>query len=79
MVVFLALTVWVIYLRYLLARKTIESQVEVDKYRLQLEMAPENRRVVLLPPGKTVAASAPKLVDLGEEPQAESRLDGKET
>lgn len=78
-VVFLALIVWVIYLRYLLARKTIESQVEVDKYRLQLEMAPENRRVVLLPPGKTVAASAPKLVDLGEEPQAESRLDGKET
>jgi len=31
------LFIWVIYLRYLLARKTIESQVEIDKFRLQLE------------------------------------------
>ena len=29
--------VWVLYLRYLLAKKTIESQTEVDRYRLQLE------------------------------------------
>ncbi|MDM8549773.1 hypothetical protein QUF72_06840 [Desulfobacterales bacterium HSG2] len=29
--------VWVIFLRYLLAKKTIESQVEVDKYRMKLE------------------------------------------
>lgn len=27
---------WVVYLRYLLAVKTIDSQVELDKYRLQL-------------------------------------------
>jgi len=77
--VFLALIVWVIYLRYLLARKTIESQVEVDKYRLQLEMAPENRRMALLPPGKTEATNAPRLVDLGKETNAQGRLDGKET
>jgi hypothetical protein len=32
-----ALVAWIVYLRYLLARKTIESRVEVDKYRLQLE------------------------------------------
>lgn len=29
--------VWVIYLRYLLAKKHIESRVELDKYRLRLE------------------------------------------
>jgi len=36
-VLFLGLVIWVIYLRYLLAKKTIESRVEVEKYRLQLE------------------------------------------
>ena len=35
--VFLAVGVWIIYLRYLLAKKAIESRMEVDKYRLQLE------------------------------------------
>ena len=35
--VFLALVAWIIYLRYLLAKKSIDSQVEVDKYRLLLE------------------------------------------
>ncbi len=39
---FFGLVVWVIYLRYLLAKKTIESQVEVDKYRLQLELNTNN-------------------------------------
>ena len=44
------LVAWVVYLRYLLARKTIESRVEVEKYRLQFEYQnrPENRG--LLPP-----------------------------
>jgi hypothetical protein len=39
-----ALVVWVIYLRYLLARKSIESQAELDRYRLQLGMGdhPDN-------------------------------------
>ncbi len=36
LVVFGAFT-WIIYLRYLLAKKTIDSQTEVDKYRMQLE------------------------------------------
>lgn len=31
---------WVIYLRYLLAVKTIDSQVELDKYRMQLGLDP---------------------------------------
>ncbi len=37
-VVFIGMAVWIIYLRYLLAKKSIESQTEVNKYRLQLEM-----------------------------------------
>ena len=28
---------WIIYLKYLLAKKSIDSQTEIDKYRLQLE------------------------------------------
>ena len=38
------LVVWIVYLRYLLARKTIESRVEVDKFRIQLEYghSPDN-------------------------------------
>ncbi len=37
--IFLAVVVWVIYLRYRLAVKTIESRTEIEKERLQLEMA----------------------------------------
>lgn len=33
----LCVFVWVIYLRYLLAKRHIDSQVELDKYRLRLE------------------------------------------
>jgi hypothetical protein len=32
----LGLLIWVIYLRYLLARKSIESRAEVEKHRLEL-------------------------------------------
>ena len=35
--VFLGFAVWVVYLKYLLAKKAIESHAEIDKYRLQLE------------------------------------------
>jgi hypothetical protein len=35
--VFVGSGLWIIYLRYLLAKKSIESQKEVEKYRLQLE------------------------------------------
>jgi len=36
-VVMVLLLTWLVYLRYLLAKKTIESNIEIDKYRLQLE------------------------------------------
>ena len=41
--VFLGFAIWVIYLRYLLAKKAIESHAEIDKYRLQLEFDHGNR------------------------------------
>jgi len=78
-VVILAMVVWIIYLRYLLARKTIESQVEVDKFRLQLEMAPENRKMILLPPGNAPASSSPPLVEFEKDPEDKNRADGKQT
>ena len=34
---FLGTVLWIIYLRFLLAKKAIDSQVEIDKYRLRLE------------------------------------------
>ncbi|MGD9189519.1 MAG: hypothetical protein PVI89_14960 [Desulfobacteraceae bacterium] len=36
--IFLGLVIWIIFLRYLLARRAIEAQAEVEKYRLQLEL-----------------------------------------
>lgn len=36
--VFLGFVAWIIFLRYLLARKAIETQADVEKYRLQLEL-----------------------------------------
>ena len=35
--IFVGIVVWIIYLRFLLAKKSMESQVELDKFRLQLE------------------------------------------
>jgi small-conductance mechanosensitive channel len=37
--IFLGLVVWVIYLRYRLAVKSIESRTEIEKQRIQLEIA----------------------------------------
>lgn len=34
--IILGIMLWIIYLRYLLAKKTIDSQTEVEKFRLQL-------------------------------------------
>lgn len=42
-IVFFGLIIWTIYLRYLLAKKTIDNQVEIDKYRLQLEFGQNNK------------------------------------
>lgn len=36
-VVFLGLTIWIIYLRFLLAKKSLETQADLERYRLELE------------------------------------------
>jgi hypothetical protein len=40
---FLGLIIWIIYLKYLLAKKAIDSHAEIDKYRLQLEFDQDNK------------------------------------
>lgn len=46
--ILLGLVVWIIFLRYLLARKAIETQADVEKYRLQLEMLGHDQSTKLL-------------------------------
>ncbi len=36
---FSIIIIWLLYLRYLLAKKSIESRTEIDKHRIQLEMS----------------------------------------
>ncbi len=50
--VFLGLVIWIVFLRYLLARKTIETQADVEKYRLQLEMLGKPESLPQLPPAE---------------------------
>ena len=45
-VVLVGSILWVIYLRYLLARKSIESHKEVEKYRLRLEYEQNQTRQI---------------------------------
>lgn len=47
-VVALGLIIWVIYLRYLLAKRTIDSQVEIDKIRLQIEYDQDKKKTYQL-------------------------------
>ena len=41
--VFLGLVIWIVYLKYLLAKKAIDNQAEIDKYRLKLEFNHNNK------------------------------------
>jgi len=47
-IVCLGLIIWIIYLRYLLAKKAIDSHAEIDKYRLQLEFDHGNKHPLQL-------------------------------
>jgi hypothetical protein len=47
-VVFVGLIVWVVYLKYLLAKRGIDNQAEVEKMRLQLEYTRETGAPVQL-------------------------------
>jgi len=47
-IVFLGLIIWIIYLRYLLAKRTIDSQIEIDKHRLRIEYNQNNQHSLRL-------------------------------
>ena len=48
---------WIIYLRYLLAKKSIDSQTEIEKHRLALEYNARQNTPQLLEPPPTEGAS----------------------
>lgn len=64
--VFLSLVVWIIYLRYLLAKKAIETQMEVDKYRLQLESERTGNAAARIPYVPTAVAGGALPADSSE-------------
>ncbi len=66
---FLGLVVWIVYLRYLLAGKAIEGQIEVEKYRMQLEMAARPALAGL--PLLNGSRELPRIVDACAEPEPE--------
>lgn len=62
-VVFLGLTIWIIYLRFLLAKKSLDSRADLERYRLELEYktgVPERRSL-------TDVSGAPNMVDWNPE------------
>jgi hypothetical protein len=50
---FVGVGLWIIYLRYLLAKKSIEGQTEIEKYRLELEY--RHQQHLRLPEGRAPA------------------------
>ncbi|MDJ0783327.1 MAG: hypothetical protein QNJ22_15225 [Desulfosarcinaceae bacterium] len=59
------IVLWIIYLRYLLAKKSIETQTEIEKLRLQLEI--QTGRPAALPMGEE-PSSAPQVEWDGQPP-----------
>lgn len=64
--IFLALVVWIVYLRYLLAKKAIESRMEVDKYRLRLESERMGHAAAQIPYAPKAIAGGPLTGDSSE-------------
>ena len=63
MAVFLSLVIWIIYLRYRLAGKAIQSQAEVEKYRLELEILGRAKGAPQLPAPEQGKLEAPGRVE----------------
>jgi hypothetical protein len=68
--VLLGLVIWIIFLRYLLARKAIETQGDVEKYRLQLEMLGQPAPPPQLPPADRTR------LEIASDPGADNRKNG---
>ena len=73
-VVALGLVIWVIYLRYLLAKKAMENRVELEKVRMELEYT-RNAETAPLLDYREEEGETPSLVIL--EPEKESGKDDK--
>jgi hypothetical protein len=71
--VFLGLVIWIIYLRYRLAAKSIEMQADVEKFRLQLEMTGNHTGIRLLNGSQTPRLEGPPPTD--EAPDKEDSTD----
>jgi hypothetical protein len=68
--VFLGLVIWIIFLRYLLARKAIETQADVEKYRLQLELMGDRQALAQIE-----GSGLPQLPQPRQNPSAPSQTD----
>lgn len=71
--ILLGIVLWIIYLRYLLAKKAIDSQMEVEKFRLQLTAgaaAPLQLDYPASGPSQTAAGPAEKNADSEQPPSA---------
>jgi hypothetical protein len=58
--IFLGFVAWIVFLRYLLARKAIETQAEVEKYRLQLERMGDQHKPLRLQGPDTSKLALPR-------------------
>jgi len=65
--IILGIVVWIIYLRYLLAKKALDSQTELEKFRLQIAAGNGNPlrleypEPALLTDGPALASTPPEL------------------
>lgn len=58
--IFVCVVLWILYLRYLLAKKSIESQTEIQKHRLSLEYHSQTGEPLLL---ESPLDEAQKIID----------------
>jgi hypothetical protein len=71
------LLVWIVYLRYLLARKSIESRTEVEKHRLQLEFGQGGRGLLQIEDRGGAGAATPRVA--WQEPDAVGAVEHSKT
>lgn len=57
-VVVMSIGMWIVYLRYLLAKKTIESRTEIEKHRLQIELGSDIQAPLQIENKNTMDSSA---------------------
>lgn len=77
--ILLGIFVWIVYLRYLLAKKHIESQNELDKFRLQLEFDQARQGPLQIESPEPTAGERRRLpTDAGPDGDLENRMKKKD-